>query len=751
MNKVMCGGISPEAEVLMTKYLNHFIPDYTIEPISSMGIRGKMKRDAVKPDCIMVILDNDLYESCESTCSDVLKLPKIHRYTDDASFADFLAGMFGKLEEGVGNSEGAGTHGLLHEVEDEDENFNLTEEEAEEEDNRDEVIQQLREKLAQSELAVKNLQEKSKDNDDEISSLCAEIRKLKSQPQVDSSEVEGLNSKINELTKQLGDLQVQYENLASANSVLEKEKSDLLVIKNEKEFLQSELDALRESSSNSDADASALQADIINLKADLEKALADNKRSTETLKELEAQISELTGKNEELQAEASKVDELQKSLDEANAKVTELSEATAGVDALKEEALRVKELEEKLVELDDIKVKASNLEEQVKELESFKATSVDALDKKNLECEELKKISEEKDARIDELTKSSGDIQQVQLELDRVKAELNEKTEEAESLKVAVNDANNSIADLTVKANDLNKFKSEAENLRKELEPLRGMDTELSNAKEKISSLEKQLSDAMLSASSTEDLRAMYSDLEMELAEKDVVINGVFGQMFNMAIPKAAYGFNLPKLSMPNGKFVCTCAGSNESTSTVYYLLKKSLMTSGLRAIIVDLVTDTSIDSQFGASNIKSPIPWLSGEQPFTSFLADTKLPNVKVLTTALSYLNELFLLKVDWNSKIAELQNYADIVIFNIGNINGVVQKILYTQFSQIMQTSIIVKATPLNLRTLILGLTGLNVPKSVRVVCTDYDTNASKGMYKKLSSKYTAQILKDTDILKL
>lgn len=752
MNKILCGGISPESEVLLTKYLNHFISDYTIEPLSLAGIRGKMKREAVKPDCIMAILDIDLYSACESTCKDILALPKVHKYVDEDGFAKYLESLFGVLDEAVSSDDGVGTHGILHEVEDDSEDFNLTEEEVKEEDTRDEVIQQLREKLTQAELSAKNLQAKVDENDEEISGLCAEIRRLKSQTTVDTSEVESLNTKIAELTESLSKVQNDYKSLEEQNKEISKSKEEILTEKNniqrEKDFLQSELDALRESSSDT-SDADALQADIINLKADLDKALKE-------VESLKAELEKVTAEKVAFEEKASGVDTLEKASSEKDSKIQELEASLKSKDEEIQQlhtsvadnsasAEKLTELEESIKQKDaelqklhtsvaDTSAQISKLEESVKSKDTELQQLHTDVATKDTEVAELKAEVEKKDVTLAEQGKTIEELKQNGVSSEKLKADLEQ--------------ASNTIIALEKQVELSKGYASKISSLESENTSLRST---LESTQTELSQVKSERDEAKLLAESSDELRSMYSDLEMELAEKDAVLSGVFGQMNNMAIPKAAYGFNLPKLQMPSSKFVLTCAGSSESTSTVYYLLKKSLQTSGLRALIVDLTTDTCIDSQFGASGIKSPIPWLAGEHPFTSFIADTKLPNVKIITTALSYLNELFLLKVDWASRIADLQGVADVVVFNIGNINGVVQKVLYSQFVQVMQTSVIVKATPLNLRTLILGLTGLNVPKQVKVVCTDYDNNASKGMYKKLSSKYTAQILKDTDILKL
>ena len=108
-------------------------------------------------------------------------------------------------------------------------------------------------------------------------------------------------------------------------------------------------------------------------------------------------------------------------------------------------------------------------------------------------------------------------------------------------------------------------------------------------------------------------------------------------------------------------------------------------------------------------------------------------------------------LLSIDWSLRLAELQNYADVVILNVGCLNNLVSKLLYGSFSQIMLGHIILKATPVNIRTAILVLTGFKSLKNSVVNCLGFDMKASKMMYQKLVEKCQAQIMQDADIIQL
>ena len=92
-----------------------------------------------------------------------------------------------------------------------------------------------------------------------------------------------------------------------------------------------------------------------------------------------------------------------------------------------------------------------------------------------------------------------------------------------------------------------------------------------------------------------------------------------------------------------------------------------------------------------------------------------------------------------------------ADVVVINIGCLNSTVPKILFNTLSKCMKTYVITKATPVNLRTVYLTLRGFTeLGKNVSVECVDYSTN-SANFYKRLTAKFQARILSDSDILQL
>ena len=248
------------------------------------------------------------------------------------------------------------------------------------------------------------------------------------------------------------------------------------------------------------------------------------------------------------------------------------------------------------------------------------------------------------------------------------------------------------------------------------------------------------------------ELRHRNADLEINLASKSKETSGIFAQMEKLTVPKVAYNLKIKDLDTLylNHKFICVASGSTESNSSVYHLLRRTCMKNAkTKFLILDLVTETSIDRDFGIKKIEFPKDWLSGESDCKKYVAKTTLDNTCVISTGFSYLNDLALLNCNLEDKLKELDMLGAVIIVNVGCLNNLVSKILFNTLSEIMQTYVIAKATPINLRTVILSLTGLPVTKNVEVECVDYDEKASQALYHRLVQKYSAKILQSDEVL--
>lgn len=870
-SKVLVGMIPPEAEHILKSYLTHFLPDAEIEPLKSVGIKGTMKLKAVRADVIMVILDESLYSACVGTVDDILKLDKVHKYLNDDGLTQYLISRFGKLDGGVTSNstptESTLSSGYQTITEDEQPMTVATSnvaEPIETNDKSDAKIVELQDKLAQSEMLVKNLTAQLKDsqNESDMVQLIDRIKDLEQALSEKDAEIQQLGSGIAVSTEGSGQLDADTATLRAELKQLREDCADLTFQRNkaesEKTFLQSEIDRvmsetadLRASrdkleevtkslaemtekcaaleSANSDAnvlqskideqtaalsDLDTIKADLNQKELDIQNLQVDLDAKTKKVEDLTVKLNDLSSlidekdielqkKNDEITAlqtakeESDKqigalndqISELQANLNKLTVSLEQKSNEIATLEQENTDTMNKLEADTKLQDvLADSKKTVQELQNTVNDLNTqiaiqegkltaYENRNAQLMADKEKNAEILAQAIKEKEdlsLQVSELTKKAAQAEGSVQSSDYTELQnTNKKLEnEIAQLKANLVDSQSGSEAVTQLNNELLEERRKNARISAELEVYRnGGDilaesdnlVEVNKLKKEIEELKEELnnkneSSADISSAELEELKQKCADMEVELLDKDNILdeyqNGIFGQLANVAMPKVAYDIKAIVPEKLTSKCVVVASGSVESNLALYQNLKRTCTTENNKNyIIVDLVTDTSIDMAFGITNIQSPIKWLTGEQPYQAFLADTKFRNVKVLSTGLAYINDLSLLVVDWVSRITELQKQADVVIFNVGCLNNFVAKILFSSFTRIMQGHIVVKATPINLRTIILTLTGFTDKRSlsnVLVSCVNFDTGSSKALYQKLVSKCQSQILKDADILR-
>lgn len=913
VSTVLVGGISPEGEHILNSYLNKFLPDAKVEPLKSVGIKGTMINKASRPDVLLVIIDESLWLACESVAGDILKLDKVHKYTNDDNLTQYLISRFGKLDDTdtVTDSKSLvddSSSSSYATVEDDHESMIIEEQNETNNEDYENKISELQDKLAQSEMLVKNLTLQLADSKsatdiqpfiDKIKLLEATIAEKEAELQKNDSETYVNLGKVAKAEKVLAEMETLKAELQNTKETCLDLQHQTQVLTEEKEEIQSnydklqvEVEELRSTRDNLETLTTSL-AEMTDRCAELEAQNSDTTLLQKKLEEVAGAYDELSGVKETLSQKELELENLRVDLDNKTKKIEDLKVKVNDFSSLLDEKDAL--LQDKEIELDTISKEKETLEETSKEesaqlyeqISSLKENIVELqekIEKKSLEIadlekdrndnndkfnslqEELDKLSE-KDNEIEELNASlrdcrntieklqhtitelstnmaakegeieaykhresafqasienntktlsetleendslndkikeletekeklEGNISTLQESIEQVKKDYEDKVEQKENeiddIRVEKQKLENEITTLRASVveskadsdtiqqlnSELLEERRKAARMSSELEVLRNgnnllssgdnlveinkLKKELADTKQKLELAESKDTSSVISNEELVALKQKCADLEIEMVDKTNMLeeyqNGIFGKLANIALPKVAFDIKVDVPQHLTSNCVAIASGSFESNFTMYQNLKRTCSaTPDKKYIIVDLVSDTSIDMMFGIKQVNSPIPWLQGSQQFYSFLADTKYPNVKVLSTGLAYINELSFLTVDWVSRITELQNQADMIIFNVGCLNDFVAKVLFTSFCKIMKGHIVVKATPINLRTVILTLTGFKdkiVLNNVLVSCANFDTTQSKQLYQKLVQKCQAQILKDADVLKL
>lgn len=548
-------------------------------------------------------------------------------------------------------------------------------------------------------------------NSEALEAYCKEQTSLSSRPVLEDEDPD-----VPELT-QISLPETDFtEDQSSSNSELEekiKELSDALAVaKKENSHLQDELNGR-------DIVLRNLQKQVQDFE---DLGPMENKELEAKNKELEAKVTSLEAEVIDLSTKATESErELQTKLDFAENKVAEL----------------IAEKEDLEVQLDQ----ANSLSVQLGDLTEENAT--------------LNATIEEMNAKEEDLT---SQITSMEDKLNIAETQLENKGKEYGVLQTAYEEqrtANKTLqAELDTIRETLDAEKAKVVNLEGELTVLRMNANKQSVSEEKISELTSKLRDSQQEILNLQAYKSRCTELEIHIAEQKAksIPTGIFASLGKMQALRSVFTsqlFNNINLATDT---ICVAAGSSESVTETYNLIRTSCQATTKKCLIIDLSLDSYIDREFGARGIPCPVDWLAGKAPFTNFLTKTSLPNAMIISLGLAYVNDVALLSIDWQSKLNELRDFADKIIIYVGPLVNTVSKILFNSFSNSIQSHIVLKATPINIRTLLLTLTGLtNVNTSLlNIDCVNYTTN-SKVMYENLAAKYNSRILSSTEVIQL
>lgn len=578
---------------------------------------------------------------------------------------------------------------------------------------------------------IKELNEMLSEKENEVSEQQAKLLEMTTENAELNQQITSLQAKVDSLSAQIDTLSAtiteQEDTIANQTTVIAEQKSSISALK--------ELNSENEATYNEQLTELENTASAIN---DREEEIAQLQN---TISDLKSTITRLNSNIEDIRLELETKEGMISAYTQKEALFKEASDRNN--EALKKALSDNTDLINKVQDLEDAK---SNLEDELAKVmqqteddkrvaEQILNNKINELELANSRIEQLEGSLTTLKADVVESKADSSTIEQLNSELTAEKRKVARLTAELDVYKSGVSIAPVTLEAPTVSSELVNKLKAE-----------------ISKLNEQIATLKKEKEEAPDTDSLLKEIEDLKIDLLTNQETLDELENGIFGQLANIAMPRVAYDIRLNVPDRLSSKFVVVASGSAESNIYVYQQLKKTCQfNSKTSYLIVDLVTDSNIDVAFGAKQLNSPLKWLTGQESFKNYVSTTSLPNVRVISTALSYLNDLSLLSIDWSLRLAELQNYADVVILNVGCLNNLVSKLLYGSFSQIMLGHIILKATPVNIRTAILVLTGFKSLKNSVVNCLGFDMKASKMMYQKLVEKCQAQIMQDADIIQL
>lgn len=492
------------------------------------------------------------------------------------------------------------------------------------------------------------------------------------------------------------------------------------------------------------------------------------------------EVEELRDENISLN---NKVLDLESSLEARNVKIVDL-EST--LDSLKESKVNLenrlkkvsKNYDELVVELNELKVVYSNQsgvirnkDVRIAELEK-KQVKYDGVISENTELKELvqnsKKVIASKDSEISnlkiDLQSKERDIVRYTKEIESLRG-LEGVNEELESANTMIGSLKSELFSVSSENNDLKKdvkekdrvinqlsesndeIKSKIEELSSEVEELNEriknddeslfeLNKEKLELQNKVSLLEKSVE----SNNDTESLLLEIQDLQGKLS---AMSSNIFNNIGMYALPNGTINCKVLNENTQFRNIRFAFAGSAESRRGVYKcLLDEFKGKDDNRYLIVDLVSETSIDYVFKIKRVVPGIEWFRKGGSVQQYISTTELRNTQVLSVGLGYINDSYFLCIDWSKRLRELENSGYKVILFCGDISNLVGRVLHESFASCGDSMIYVLGNSVSSRALVTNLRGLSNKEDSIVAYFDYNP-AIQRFYEMVSKSNECRVL--------
>ena len=384
---------------------------------------------------------------------------------------------------------------------------------------------------------------------------------------------------------------------------------------------------------------------------------------------------------------------------------------------------KVEELSKSLVEKDLSGTEVSALKESIEESQRV----ISDYKEKNLAQEEaIKSLSSELNETKETLKSTESSL----------KNSLNSEKQEKEKLQSDLSECKNRLSAMKGMIENNNSLKEEVSNLRAELKNSESTVLELNKQKiemqERLEVLEK-------STSRDTDIETIMSELSSLRQQYDKLQLSTYSKISEKSNPQDSLNVNLLKegnLSYKNIMFAF--AGSTESRKGMYksLLSKVSQLPETEKVILVDVVSETSIDYVFEIKFLKSGLTWFNSGGSFEECLSSTCLSNVHVLSIGgTGYINDSYFLEIDWSQRLQELENSGYKVILICGDISNMIGRVLHESFASLGSSKIYVHGNAVGSRSVITNIRGLSNAKDSTICYFEFNKQVQK--YVDIASK--------------
>lgn len=379
-------------------------------------------------------------------------------------------------------------------------------------------------------------------------------------------------------------------------------------------------------------------------------------------------------------------------------------------------------------------------ERQVKELQESLEVAESRKKRAEEEAEKLRvvngKLKVDMRAKDDEIARLSvnNDTVELENELQTEKERIVELEKEIVDLQSRLSVAEDRANDSEVKSNDyVIRLEEEKSDLQGEIDRLKdklgtydqqlmSLNAELIQAKSTAEMLEK-------STSRDTDVESMYKELGEVRNQYMELSQSVFGKMASYSSPSSSIMIDLIKGGDRYEHIRFVFAGSTESRKGTYRsLLDEFRGIPEEKIVIVDATCETCVDYVFEIGKVVQGINWFVKGGGIMPYLSSTCLPNVKVLSPGLGYINDCYFLSVDWARRLKELDNSGFNIVVFCGDISSMVGRILHETFASRSASMVYTHGNAIGARTLVTNLRGLSNSKESIMCFFEFNERISK-----------------------
>lgn len=503
--------------------------------------------------------------------------------------------------------------------------------------------------------------------------------------------IKNLECRIHEMTRLYGLLEDE-ENVGVSRKELEELRDENIRLNNE----VLELNSVSEVKSTKIADleslSSSLKQDKVNIENNLKKLSKNYDEVVSEVNELKVAYSKQTGV---IRDKDVKIVELEK-------KQTKFIEILKENKNLKEIALENKEiLLKKEREIGDLKVDLQSKEKEniryLRELESLRG---------------LEGVNEKLESANNIITSLKSELSNVSSDNDN----LNKKIKEDERVISQLSD------NYEVVSAELKEVKSENEELTERIKNDDESLFQLNKEKLDLQSKLNVMSKSVDVDNNTDVLIKEVQDLQNKIA---LMSSNIFTSIGMSALPNGTLNCKVFNKSVIFNNIRFAFSGSAESRKGTYKCLldELRLSRSNDRYLIVDLVSETSIDYVFKVKRVVSGLEWFINGGGIQKYVSTTELRNTQVLSVGLGYINDSYFLSIDWEKRLMELDNSGYKVILFCGDLSNLVGRVLHESFASHGESVIYVVGNAVGSRTLVTNLRGLSNKQDSKIAYFDFN----------------------------